>query len=52
MPDKIIVDTSVLIALDKLKSACENVQKLSEAGFYVSEQLLNEIRKIEGKKDI
>jgi hypothetical protein len=37
MPDKIIVDTSVLIALDKL-----NLLRVS----------LNEIRKIEGKKDI
>ena len=38
--------------LGLIKSAYENVQKLREAGFYVSDQLLNEIRKIEVKKDI
>ena len=38
--------------LGLIKSAYENVQKLRDMGFYVSEKLIDEIRKIELKKDI
>jgi len=38
--------------LGLIKSAYENVQKLRDMGFYVSGKLIDEIRKIELKKEI
>ena len=43
MPDIVIVDTSSLIALDKY----EKVQELRNKGFYISDKLLDGIKKLE-----
>ena len=49
MPEQIIADTSVLIALEKaeklgiIDSALNKVQELKDKGFHISNELLAEI---------